>query len=47
MIGTKMVHDCEGAMEFPIGFVQDCDLVCVIACMNNMQCGYDMLMYVV
>ena len=23
------------------------NLLCVIACMNNMQCEYDMLMYVV
>ena len=47
MIGTKLVHDCEGVVRYPIGWVQDCDLVVCIACMNNMQCEYDMLIYVV
>ena len=47
MIGTKLVHVCEGAVRYPIGWVQDCDLVVCYCCMNNMQCEYDVLMYVV
>ena len=27
MIGTKLVHVCEGTMRYPIGWFQDCDLV--------------------
>ena len=27
MIGTKLVHDCEGVVRYPVGWVQDCDLV--------------------
>ena len=27
MIGTKLVHICEGIVRYPIGWVQDCDLV--------------------
>ena len=42
MIGTKLVHDCEGAVRYPVGWVQDCDLV---VCYG--LCEYDMLMYVI
>ena len=24
MFGTKLVHVCEGAMRYPVGWVQDC-----------------------
>ena len=27
MIGTKLVHVCEGDVRYPIEWVQDCDLV--------------------
>ena len=47
MIGTKLGHDCEGPMRYPVGWSKIVTLLCVIACMNNMQCEYDMLMYVV
>ena len=39
MIGTRFVHVCEGTVKCPVGWSQVCDLfVCVIACLNNMQC---------
>ena len=47
MIGTKLVHICEGAVRYSIGWSKIVTWLCVIACMNNMQCEYDMLMYVV
>ena len=37
MIGTKMVHDCEGAMRYPVGWVKMATLLCVVACFNNMK----------
>ena len=27
MFGTKLVHVCEGTVRYPVGWVQDCDLV--------------------
>ena len=27
MFGTKPVHVCEGTVRYPVGWVQDCDLV--------------------
>ena len=44
MIGTKLVHVFEGAMRYPIGWVQDCDLVvCYCWCdalgSSEMDCG--------
>ena len=29
MIGTKMVHVCEGAMKYPVGCVKMVTLLCV------------------
>ena len=26
-VGTKWVHVCEGAVRYPVGWVQDCDIV--------------------
>ena len=45
MIGTKLVHDCEEAVGTLLNGSKIGTLLCVIACMNNMQCEYDMLMY--
>ena len=47
MIGTKLVYDCEGAVGTLLDGSKIVTLLCVIACMNNMKCEYDMLMYVV
>ena len=27
MIGTKLAHVCERTVRYPVGWVQDCDLV--------------------
>ena len=27
MFRTKLVHVCEGTVRYPVGWVQDCDLV--------------------
>ena len=36
MIGTKMVHVCEGGREAPNWMGQDGDLVvCIVACLSN------------
>ena len=32
-----MVHDCEGAMRYPVGWVKMVTLLCVVACFNNMK----------
>ena len=45
MIGTKLVHYCEGAMGTLLDGSKIVTLLRFIACMNNMQCEYDMLMY--
>ena len=29
MIGTKLVHDCEGFMRYPVGWVKMVTLLCV------------------
>ena len=34
MFGTKLVHVCEGAVWYPVGRVQDCDLV-VCYCLHE------------
>ena len=47
MIGTKLVHDCEGAVGTLLDGSKIVTLLCVIACMNKMQCEYDLLMYYV
>ena len=47
MIGTKLVHDCERVVGTPLDGSKIVNLLCVIACRNNMQCEYDMLMYIV
>ena len=44
MIGTNLVYDCEGVV---LDGSKSVTLLCVIACMNNMECEYDMLMYAV
>ena len=47
MIGTKLVHDCEGDVGTLLDGSKIVTLLCVITYMNNMLCEYDMLMYVV
>ena len=47
MIGTKVVHVCEGAVRYPLDGSKIVTWLCVIACMNNVQCEYDMLMYAI
>ena len=44
-----MVHDCEGALRYLVGWVQDCDLVvCYGLCEYDMLCMlYDVLTWVV
>ena len=37
MIGTKMVHDCEGVARYPVGWVKMVTLLCVVPCFNNMK----------
>ena len=37
-IGTKMVHVCEGAVRYPVEWSQVETQLCVMACLNNMQC---------
>ena len=32
-----MVHDCEGAVSYPVGWVKMVTLLCVVACFNNMK----------
>ena len=44
MHGT--VACCEGTVRYPVGWVQDGDLVCVMAYVNNMLCENNMLIYV-
>ena len=34
MFGTKLVHACEGTVRYPVGWVQDCDLV-VCYCLHE------------
>ena len=36
MIGTNMVHVCEGAVRYPVEWSQVETLLCVMACLNNM-----------
>ena len=41
-----MVHVCEGAVRYPIGWVKMVTLLCVVACFNNMKivcCWSDVL----
>ena len=45
MIGTKLVHYCEGAVGTLLDGSKIVRLLCVIAHRNNMQCEYDTLMY--
>ena len=33
MIGTKLVHDCEGAVRYPVGWVKMVTLLCVVGMM--------------
>ena len=44
MIGTKLVHIFEGAVRYPVGLVQDCDLVVCyylyVVCCINMGCAW-------
>ena len=47
MIGTKLVHDCEGAVGTLLDESKIVTLLCVIAYRNNVQCEYDMLMYAI
>ena len=47
MIGSKLVHDCEGVVGTLLDGSKIVTLLCVISCRNNMHCEYDMLMYVV
>ena len=46
MFRTKLVHVCKGTVRYPVGWVQDCDLVC-FAYMNNMQYEYIMFIYAI
>ena len=32
-----MVHDCEGDVSYPVGWVKMVTLLCVVACFNNMK----------
>ena len=34
MIGTKLVHDCEGVMRYPVGWVKMVTLLCVVGVMR-------------
>ena len=36
MIGTKLVHVCEGTVRHPVGWVQDCDLYVAIIIIHGM-----------
>ena len=34
MIGTKLVHDCEGVVRYPVGWVKMVTLLCVVGVMR-------------
>ena len=36
MVGTKMVHVCEGAVRYPVEWSKFETLLCVMACLNSM-----------
>ena len=36
MIGTKLVHVCEGTVRHPVGWVKDCDLYVAIIIIHGM-----------